>query len=175
MTYKEALTEAMTELARDPATCFVGYGVRYGRAMGTLANVSEAQLIETPVAENLMVGLATGLALMGRRPVVFIERMDFLLNAADAVVNHLDKIAMMSRGEFKPAVIIRCVVGNRNKPLFTGETHVQNFTEAFAEMTRTIPVWSMGSAESVTLSYERAQKIAQTGQSSMLIEYKDLL
>lgn len=97
ITYKGELSRAMGQLATDPKVCFLGYGIKYGRAMSTLSGVSEEQLIETPVAENLMVGLAIGLALKGRRPVVFIERCDFLLNALDAIVNHLDKIEKIGR------------------------------------------------------------------------------
>src|SRR5438477_13169810 len=130
MTYKEALTAAMDELARDPMIRFIGYGVSIGKAMGTLKNVPDSQLIEMPVAENLMVGFAIGLALKGLKPVVFIERFDFILNALDAVVNHLDKIGDISRGEFRPTIILRVVVGNRQKPLFTGETHTQDFSVA---------------------------------------------
>jgi pyruvate/2-oxoglutarate/acetoin dehydrogenase E1 component len=119
----------MESLAADPLVRFVGYGVRIGgRAQGTLKNVPDSQLIEMPVAENLMVGFAIGLALKGLKPVVFIERFDFILNALDAIVNHLDKIETISRGEFKPAMILRIVVGNKSKPLFTGETHTQDFT-----------------------------------------------
>jgi len=164
----------MEEMARDPATCFLGYGVRYGgKAMGTLKNVAESQLIETPVAENLMVGVAIGLALKGRKPVVFIERFDFILNAADAIVNHLDKIAAISNGEFTPSVILRVVTGNKTKPLFTGETHVQDFSTAFASMVG-FPVRQSRSAEEVTANYKAAFG-GLSAHSSMLIEYKDLL
>src|SRR5579871_6790066 len=113
LTYKEALTAAMDQLALDPTVRFVGYGLLHGRAAGTLKNVPVAQIVETPVAENLMVGLAIGMSLRGLRPVVYIERMDFILNALDAIVNHLDKIGGMSHGQFNPAVILRVVVGNK--------------------------------------------------------------
>lgn len=174
VTYKQALTEAMQELARDPATCFVGYGIRYSRAMGTLAGIPESQLIETPVAENLMVGLATGLALMGRRPVVFVERCDFILNAADAIVNHLDMIETMSRGEFKPAVILRVVVGNRMKPLFTGETHTRDHSEAFRHMLA-MEVATPVTPSEVARRYQWAYEAMLNGQSTMIVEKKDLL
>lgn len=174
MTYKESLTAAMDSLAADPACCFVGYGITRGRAMGTLANVSAAQLIECPVAENLMVGLAIGLALAGRKPVVYFERADFLLNAADAIVNHLDKMAMMSRGEFKPAVILRVTVGNRQKPLFTGETHTQDFSDAFRAMAY-MPVFKLLCAEDILHVYEGAKQSQAWGQSVMITEYKDLI
>ena len=182
MTYKEIITEAMTSLAQDPDVCFVGYGVTRGKAMGTLAKVNPAQLIETPVAENLMVGLATGLALRGRKPVVFIERCDFLLNALDAIVNHLTKINVMSRGEFKPAIILRVVIGNRDKPLFTGETHTQDFMHPFDLM-----VNARGAAMVVkevkaqphdwfTIPYDFKEAVERlnTGYSTAFFERKDL-
>lgn len=174
MTYKESLTAAMTELARDPACVFLGYGITHGRAMGTLRDVPASQLIETPVAENLMVGLAIGLSLKGRKPVVFFERFDFVLNAADAIVNHLNAAATISRGEFKPAVILRVVVGNKTKPLFTGETHTQDFSVAFRSMVF-FPVVTAWTAQEVTQLYAEAKRRQDSGESMMIVEYKDLL
>ena len=56
--YKDALSTAMVDLAKDPKVVFVGYGVRYGgKAAGTLKGIADEQLLETPVAENLMVAL----------------------------------------------------------------------------------------------------------------------
>lgn len=173
--YKESLTAAMLDLATDPLTRFIGYGVKIGgRAHGTLKDVPDAQLIETPVAENLMVGLAIGMSLAGLRPVVFIERFDFILNALDAIVNHLDKIETMSRGQFKPAVILRVVVGNTTKPFFTGATHTQDFTDSLRKLVK-FPVWGMKMPEHVTREYAAARDRQRLGQSTMLIEYKDLL
>ena len=120
MSYKDELTKANIKLAQNPKVRFIGYGLKKGRALGTLKEVADSQIIEMPVAENLMMGFAIGLSLKGYLPVVFIERMDFLLNAMDAMVNHLDKIAKISHGEFHPKVIIRCIVGNTKKPLYTG-------------------------------------------------------
>lgn len=179
MTYKESLTQAMAELASDPLVRFIGYGVRVGgRAGGTLAGVPESQLVETPVAENLMAGLATGMALAGLRPVVYIERMDFILNAMDAIVNHLDKIEVLSQGQFRPAVILRVVVGNRSKPLFTGVTHTQDFLNAIASMV-SFPVVGLSKAEQIQPQYRLAHEaIAAQGagrRSRMLVEYKDLI
>lgn len=133
--YKDALISAMDYLAADPLVRFIGYGVTNGKAMGTLKNVSPSQLIEMPVAENLMVSFAIGLSLKGLKPVVFIERFDFILNALDAIVNHLDKIETISHGEFKPTMILRIVVGNQQKPLFTGKTHTQDFSPSRPSLT----------------------------------------
>ena len=174
MSYKSEITDAMTAMGRDPLTCFLGYGVRNGKAGGTLARVDEAQLIETPVAENLMTGLAIGLALAGRRPVVYFERMDFMLCAADAIVNHLDKMAVMSAGEFSPGVILRCVVGNTRKPLFTGETHTQDFTDAFSKLLK-MPVMTLNHEAHIGSIYAQAHEAIRCGGSTMIVEYKDKL
>lgn len=175
MTYKEEITAAMDWLASDPLVRFVGYGVRYGgKAMGTLRNVHESQLIETPVAENLMVGLAIGMALKGLRPVVFIERFDFIMNAMDAIVNHLDKIETLSRGEFVPAVILRVVVGNRCKPLYTGETHTQDFSHCLRGMVG-FPILQTPDKYSAAEAYVFAHEGFNQGTSAMVVERKDLM
>lgn len=176
LSYKGALTAAMTRMAQDQDVVFVGYGVKHGgKAAGTLQHVPDHQLIETPVAENLMVGLAIGLALKGKRPVVFIERFDFILNALDAIVNHLDKIHEMSKGDFHPCIILRVVVGNRNKPLFTGATHTQDFTSAMLEMVK-FPVKQLETPGQITHEYHKAHTnlCLPPLTSTMLVEYKDL-
>lgn len=175
MTYREEITEAMQALAKDERTFFVGYGLRYGRAMGTLAGIPDEQIIETPVAENLMVGLAHGMALNGFRPVVFFERFDFVLNAADAIINHLACAKAISRGEFSPGVIIRVVVGNSRKPLFTGATHTQEFSQAFDLMSKHLAVLCCYGAAGVGIQYAGAIERQANGESTMVVEYKDLL
>jgi pyruvate/2-oxoglutarate/acetoin dehydrogenase E1 component len=90
-----------------------------------------------PVAENFQLGFSTGLALEGYVPISIYPRFDFLLLAADALVNHLDKLPLM--GGFKPKVIIRTAVGS-NKPLDPGHQHTQDHTEAFRLMLHTVKV-----------------------------------
>ena len=174
LSYKDALIRANTSLADDERSRFIGYGLQKGRALGTLKEVSKSQIIEMPVAENLMAGFGIGLSLKGYRPVLFIERMDFLLNALDALVNHLDKIQRMSGGEFSPSMIIRCIVGNKNKPLYTGITHTQDFSEALRGMV-SFPVVQLKTAEDVLSSYEQATTNLDKGISTVLVEYKDLV
>lgn len=166
----------MNALACDPATRFVGYGLHRGRAMGTLSSVPDAQIVETPVAENLMAGLAIGLALTGLKPVVYFERADFLLNALDAIVNHLSAAAVLSRGEFKPAVILRVTVGNKEKPLLTGPVHTQDFSQPLRMMVgENFRVWQLGSADQVPDFYKMAREDQDMGHSTALFEYKDLM
>jgi pyruvate/2-oxoglutarate/acetoin dehydrogenase E1 component len=118
------------------------------------------------VAENLMVALAIGMSLEDYLPIVYFERFDFILNALDAIVNHLEKIKDISHNEYDPQVIIRAVVGNKNAPLFTGATHTQDFTEALSKLT-SIPV--------VKLPYDsqKIMEIYKTSKSCIIVEEKD--
>ncbi len=174
LSYKDELTKAMESLAQDPLVRFVGYGVKIGgRAMGTLKNVPDSQLIEMPVAENLMVGFAIGISLKKLKPVVFIERMDFWWNAGDAIVNHLDKINQISHGEFNPTIILRIVVGNRQKPLFTGKTHTQDYSPSLRAAV-SFPVIGLHDASQIQGNYKAAHECFGF-HSTALIEYKDLM
>jgi pyruvate/2-oxoglutarate/acetoin dehydrogenase E1 component len=170
MKYRDAIKHAMEELARDQRTIFLGYNVLYGsRAYGTLDGVPSEQCLETPVAENLMAGLAIGMALAGYRPVLFFERHDFVLNALDAIVNHLDKLESMSHGQFRAPVIIRATVGGR-APLHPGPQHTQDFTEAFRSML-TFPVLDITTPAEVQDAYRLA---GQFDTPVMLVERRDL-
>jgi hypothetical protein len=85
------MNQIMDELGKEGAI-FIGYNVARGDAMGTLKTVPKDQKLETPVAENLMSGLAIGMSFEGYTPVLYFERHDFMLVAADAIGNHIDKI-----------------------------------------------------------------------------------
>jgi len=173
MTYKEALTHSMTYLSSDPRNLFVGYGLRHGRAAGTMKAAPDDQILETPVAENLMMGAAIGLSLAGRLPVVFVERADFLLNSMDALVNHLHAMPIISQGEFNPAVIVRVVIGNSTKPLFTGHTHTQDFTDSVSRMVD-FRVMRLETPDQVVAEFARARRFQLQGHSTVLFERKDL-
>jgi pyruvate/2-oxoglutarate/acetoin dehydrogenase E1 component len=127
----------MTMLARHPKTLFVGQNMLYDgqRMCASFAGVPESKRIEFPVAEEFQMGFCTGLALEGYIPVCVYPRIDFMLLAANQLVNHLDKME-----GFKPKVIIRTAVGS-TKPLNPGPQHTQDHKEAFSLMLRNIPVF----------------------------------
>lgn len=170
MTYKNALIKSMEYLATDPYTRFVGYNTLIGRANGTLINVSDKQCLETIVAENLMVGMAIGLSIKNYKPVVYIERCDFVLNALDSIVNHLDKIPLLSKEQFLPKVIIRIVIGGKKNPLYTGLTHTQDFTKMLADLV-SFPVVKVASSKEVIDTYHKA---SSWNSSYIILEERDL-
>jgi Dehydrogenase E1 component/Transketolase, pyrimidine binding domain len=166
ISYRDALVNGMQALASDGAV-FIGYNVVYGDAGGTIKGVPDEQKIETPVAENLMAGLAIGMSFEGFRPVLFLERHDFMLVAADAIVNHIDKIERISHGEFTVPVVIRAGVA-RGGPFYSGPTHSQDFTSAFREMV-SFPVIDPVSGPEMDQAMQFARK---TSRPVMIIERK---
>lgn len=107
---------------------YIGYNLKYGsKNYGFLKNTPKNQIIEMPVAENLMTGVAIGMALEGFKPVLIFERHDFILIALDQLINHLSKLKKMSKGLFNPKVIIKARVGKK-KPFNAGIQHTQNFS-----------------------------------------------
>lgn len=175
LTYKDALTVAMSNMATDPLTRFVGYGLLNGKGgNGTMKAIRNEQVVETTVAESLMVGITHGLALKGLRPMCLFERSDFLACGLSAISNHLDCAREISCGQWNPCVIIRVVVGNRAKPLFTGRTHTQNAAPAMRAMLR-MPVYEVRTPDEVLAAYERAGMEQREGMgSSMIFEFRDL-
>jgi len=166
MKFKDAVTQGMTELGEEGAI-FIGYSLLPGDAMGTLKNVPDDQKIETPVAENLMVGLAIGMSFEGFKPVVYFERHDFMLVAADAIGNHVDKIERISHGEFKVPIILKTVVDDGGL-FYSGPTHSQNFTRLFREMVD-FPVLEPLSSEEALEMYRYAK---DSEGPVMIVEHK---
>lgn len=167
LSYKDAVTKAMTELGEDDKTIFIGYSLVPGNAMGTLKNVPDNQKIETPVAENLMMGLAIGMSFEGFKPVVYFERHDFMMVAADAIVNHLDKIERISHGEFKCPVILKTVVDDGGM-FYSGPTHSQDFSMGLSLLVD-FPVFQARTPEAAYDLYRYARK---KNRPAMIVEYK---
>lgn len=169
MTYKDTLKKTMNELARSRLTRFIGYNVSYGPRMhGTLVDVPLDRCIELPVAENLMVGIAMGLALEGFRPIVCFERMDFMLVAADAIINHVDKLPYLSGDQFHFPIIFRCVVGT-DAPLDPGVQHTQDHSTLFHIACKHMRVVRVCTSEDIEREYARA---ARDTDPTMIVEYK---
>ena len=81
MKYKDELIRSMTFLGDDQRTIFLGQSVKYtGNAIyNTLETIDDSKKIETPVFEDVQMGLSTGLALNGFVPVTCYPRFDFLI------------------------------------------------------------------------------------------------
>jgi len=167
MTYLTAIQREMKRLSEDKRTLFVGQAVEYpGQAMhATLKDVPMEKRLEMPVIENFQMGFCTGLALQGYIPICIFPRFDFLICAADQLVNHLDKIPAMT--DWRPKVIIRTSVGAVS-PLNPGPQHCQNHTFAMREMLRNVRVYELDDELDIALVYREAMEF---DGSSLIIEH----
>ncbi len=175
MNYREELCRAMTLLGQDPRTLFLGQAVAYkGTSMtDTLAAVPPEKLIELPVMEEAQMGMSIGLAVAGFVPITIYPRMNFLLLAANQIVNHLDKLAIMSNGGYQPKVIIRVGIAT-DQPLNPQSQHLGDFTRAFRDMCQTIQVIRLDRPEDIVPAYGHA--LTRTdGRSTMLAERTALM
>jgi len=170
MKYKDIIKNSMEEIAQDENAVFIGYNLKHGsRGYGSLKDIPESRILESPVAENLMAGLATGMAIEGFKPVLIFERHDFMLNALDSLVNYTDKLPVLSNGQYQAPMIIRAIIGSKT-PINPGPQHSQDFSDLFKKIFN-FPVYDPQSATELKQAYEHAKTFAEP---CMIIERRDL-
>jgi len=117
VTLIKAINDALaTEMARDPSVCVLGEDV--GRAGGVFRateglsrRFGPERVIDTPLNEVGIVGMAIGMAMNGLRPVAEIEFSDFIYSAFDQIVSEMAKMRYRSAGQFTAAVVVRAPSG----------------------------------------------------------------
>ena len=112
----DALSEGIVEEMRaDPHVIIFGEDVAVGGAFGVtrglLDEFGEKRVINTPISEDTIMGLAVGAAMAGKRPIVEIMFMDFMTLAMSQLVNHAAKIHFMSGGQLNVPMVIRVQQG----------------------------------------------------------------
>ena len=116
LSYAQAIREAHAQLlAGDPRVFILGQGLWSPWYAGTSMHdldkeFGRERVIDSPVAENATTGAAIGAALAGMRPIVFHPRMDFMLLAADPVINQAANWSYMFAGRVSAPVVIRSVI-----------------------------------------------------------------
>jgi len=171
--YKSELIRSMNYLSKNKNVIFLGQSVSYsGNAIfNTLKDIPEDKKIELPVFEELQMGMSIGLALEGFIPITCYPRFDFLLLAMNQLVNHLDKIRVMSDLDFKPKVIIRTSVGSK-KPLNGGPQHTQNYTSIFKKILTEVEVVYLSDPDLIYSTFKKALN-RRDNKSSLIIENGD--
>ena len=173
MKYFDEIKSSMEWLARDPRTVFIGQAVEVpGTAMSnTVKDIPIARRIELPVAEELQMGMSIGLAIQGQVPVSIYPRWNFLLLALNQLVNHLDKIGVMSNSGYQPRVIIRTSIGSQ-RPLHPQFQHIGDFTNALRLMCTTVEVVRLDEPRQIFPAYKQAL-LRDDGRSTLLVEWGD--
>ena len=111
-TYLKALTEAQARAMReDPSVFVIGEDVAEGGPYGTTAGLADEfgaeRVLDTPISEAAICGVAVGAAQSGLRPVVEVMFIDFVTLALDQLVNQAAKAHAMSGGQLSVPLVLR--------------------------------------------------------------------
>ena len=176
--YKNELIRSMEWLGDKDDTIFLGQAVKYsGNAMfNTTKTISDDKKIELPVFDEVQMGMSLGMALDGVVPITCYPRFDFLICATNQLVNHLDKISIISKGQFQPRIIVRTSIGSR-VPLDAGEQHTQDHTLAFKNLLKRVEVVVLDESEDIfpafKHAYERKPKSKYDSLVTLIVEWGD--
>ena len=135
LTIVEALREALREeMRRDHRVILLGedigveggFGGAFTVTLGLEKEFGHHRVIDTPISEAAIAGVAAGAALGGLRPVADVQYGDFLFLAMDQLANHAAKMRYMSGGKLRVPMVFRAPVGATTR----GAQHSQSL-EAF--------------------------------------------
>jgi pyruvate/2-oxoglutarate/acetoin dehydrogenase E1 component len=116
LTYVQAIREAHAQMLALASRVFVvGQGLwspwYAGSSLeGLDREFGRARMVDSPVSENAVTGMAVGAALAGLRPIVFHPRMDFMLLAMDPIVNQAANWSYLFAGQSGVPLVIRAVI-----------------------------------------------------------------
>ena len=135
MTIAEALRQAIREeMRRDPRVFCIGedigieggFGGAFTVTLGLSEEFGHERILDTPISEEGLTGVAVGAAMAGLRPIADVQYGDFLFNAMDQIANQAAKMTYMSGGTVKVPMVMRVPVGATRR----GAQHAQSL-EAF--------------------------------------------
>lgn len=135
-TYIQAVNEAIKEeMRRDENVFLIGedighYGGLFRVTRNLLDEFGEKRVIDTPISEQGFMGMATGAAMVGMRPIVELMYMDFFLVCADQIFNQAAKMHYMTGGLVKVPLVIRGQHGGGKR---YGSQHSQCVESSFAQ------------------------------------------
>ena len=135
-TFLEAIRSGLREeMKRDSSVYVFGEDVALGGPFGVTQGLVEDfggnRIVNTPISEGTVMGLAIGAATVGLRPVVEIMFIDFITLAMDQLVNHAAKLHYMSGGQLKIPLTVRVQCGISGT---MGAHHSQSLEAWFAHV-----------------------------------------
>lgn len=125
--YRQALNEALAqEMRRDPDVVVMGedvaggaggtgevdaYGGPLGVTKGLIHEFGAGRVIDTPITESAIMGMAAGCAMTGLRPVAELMFADFLGVCLDPIYNQAAKFRYMFGGKARTPLVVRTTIG----------------------------------------------------------------
>ncbi|HEX9640527.1 MAG TPA: alpha-ketoacid dehydrogenase subunit beta [Candidatus Krumholzibacteria bacterium] len=132
LTYVEAIGQGIwEELERDPSVFVLGedvgsYGGAFRVTAGMLDHFGPARIRDTPISESAIVGAASGAAMMGMRPVVEMQFIDFISSAFNMITN------FTAKARYRSGVAMSLVIrGPSGGGVNAGPFHSQNVEAYF--------------------------------------------
>ncbi len=135
--YGAAISQALTDaMAEDPSVIVMGEdiggaGGSFGITRGLLDKFGPERVIDTPISEAAIAGMAVGAAMSGLKPVLEIMFMDFVTLTMDALVNQAAKARFMFGGQGSVPMVLRTPHGGG---LSAGPQHSQCLEAWFAHV-----------------------------------------
>lgn len=134
----QAINEA-TDLcmARDPSVYFMGLHVPtdpkgiFGTTLGLQQKYGAGRVLDMPTSENGMTGVAIGSALVGMRPIMIHQRIEFALLAVEQIINQAANWHYMFGGQGSMPLVIRMLIG---RGWGQGPQHSQSLQAMFAHI-----------------------------------------
>ena len=137
LTYAKAINEGLCQaMELSPDVIVLGQLVDYksgvfGTTTGLVERFGADRVQDFPVAEGVMTAVAIGAALVGMRPVLVHQRLDFMTYSLDPIVNWLSLWRFKSDGKSNVPVTIRAIVG---KGWGQGPQHSKSMHAWFAHL-----------------------------------------
>ncbi len=137
LTTAKAMVEGIAqEMERDPSVFMMGedvgsYGGIFSSSTGLLERFGPDRVLDTPISETAFMGLATGAAVEGMRPIVELMFVDFFGVCMDQIYNHMGKIHYESGGNVKVPLVLLTAVGGGYSD---GAQHSQCLWGTFAHL-----------------------------------------
>src|SRR5215470_15540793 len=137
LTTARAMAEGIAqEMDRDPGVFVLGedigkYGGIFGATGGLLEKFGPERILDTPISETAFIGLGTGAAVEGMRPIVELMFADFFGVAMDQIYNHMAKIHFESGGNVTVPMVLMMAAGGGYSD---AEQHSQCLWGTFAHL-----------------------------------------
>ena len=136
-TLLDAVNTALARAMRDDENVVLlgeDVGVNGGvfrASAGLIDEFGESRVIDTPLAESVIVGMAIGMAAQGLKPIAELQFMGFIYPAVDQIINHAGRLRNRTRGRLSCPMVIRAPYGGG---IHAPEHHSESTEAMFAHM-----------------------------------------
>ena len=137
LSYSDTINETLDHLlATDNKILLIGQGVKSPWYVGSTCNglydkYGKERVLDTPISENGITGVAVGAAIVGMKPIIVHPRMDFMLYAFDPIINQAANWHYMSGGSSNVPVLFWGIINRGGEQ---AAQHSQSLYSVFAHM-----------------------------------------